>query len=586
MPKEKYGVLWADQISDEIIELRMAFAAGDNVGNLHEAPGFEGAYEHLHKAIDLIWNKNPKRPFFIWNEWSELMMECLIGTLFGKVRDMEIETPELIITGPAASWKTTTLGCFTICFWLADPVRTRIIPSSTTLDGLRKRIWKDIIKFYRGSGCGFGNVVNHPQPKIQTIAGDDSSGIQGIAVEKGDIAAAVDKIKGQHAPNVLVEIDEGTGAQPAIVEASVNLGIGCKRFLLAMLANAGSHFDTHGRLSEPLMGWNSINVETLMWKTKRGGLGLHLDGHKSPNVIAGGQVYPGMIGELDLAKTARQYGENSPRYWQECRGFWPPEGITKTVLTEAMIDKFKARDKPIWVDSPILVAALDPAYGGDRCVLRFAKVGMIEDSGQRHRAIEFTDVIVIQINVLDKEPVHYQIAKRVREECKARAIDPDNFGMDSSGEGGGVASILRREWAEGIFEVEFGGNASARPVSDINPRTGPQEWVNRVTELWMRFRDAVERNQIRGLDIETCIEFCQRNVDHEKYAPRSKVESKSEMKLQAGKSPDFADAAVVVLELVAVRGLLPSGGVLLGKTRQEDWTRFAKSMMPVARYGT
>jgi len=208
------------------------------------------------------------------------------------------------------------------------------------------------------------------------VRGDDSSGIHGIAVEQGDIEKAIDKIRGRHKPRMLVLIDEGTGAQQAIVDSCLNLQTGCERFQLGMLGNPSSYFDQHGRLSEPENGWNSVTVDTERWKTKRGGICIHLDGLKAPNVLAGRKKYPGMIGQDDIDLAARQYGENSPRFWQERRGFWPPEGLTKTVLTEAMIEKFHARDTAIWVGEPELVASLDPAFeGGDRRVLRFGKLG-------------------------------------------------------------------------------------------------------------------------------------------------------------------------------------------------------------------
>lgn len=579
MSIERYGVTFPDSATDGWIELQMAFdVRPDDVPSLHQAKGFLGAFPHLQRAIDLIWNRYEK-PLLIWNEWSELMMREFISN------------GETILAGPSASWKSTCFACYSVCFLFADPLNSKVIISSTTLGGLRERIWKDILHFYKTSQCGFGNVIQHPTPKIQTQKGDDSTGIHGVAVEQGDVDRAIDKIKGRHAPNMLVGIDEGTGAQQAIVDACLNLGTGCKRFQIGMLQNPSSYFDQGGRMSEPELGWNSITVESEKWKTKRGGVCVHLDGHKAPNVLAGKKKYPGMISQEDLDTAARQYGENSPRYWQERRGFWPSEGLTKTVLTEAMIEKFHARDKPIWVGEPELVCSLDPAFeGGDRRVLRFGKVGIIDTvdtngTHVHHRALCPTETICLKVDVTTKEPIHYQIARQVREECKAKGIEPENFALDSTGEGGGIAAIFKREWSEDIVEVEFGGYADkTRSVSDINPRSCAEEYVNKVTQLWYQFRSALERNQIRGLDEPTAIEFCQRNVDYKRYAPRVIVESKADMKGLRGRSPDLADALVVMLELCLVRGLLPSSTVISGKTRSDNWKEWASTMVPLSRY--
>jgi hypothetical protein len=58
---------------------------------------------------------------------------------------------------------------------------------------------------------------------------------------------------------------------------------------------------------------------------------------------------------------------------------------------------------------------------------------------------------------------------------------------------------------------------------------------------------AVEE-RLGGMDIETLQEFCARMFDDSKR--KISVESKTVMKQRTGKSPDLADAAVVLLDLV------------------------------------
>jgi hypothetical protein len=79
-------------------------------------------------------------------------------------------------------------------------------------------------------------------------------------------------------------------------------------------------------------------------------------------------------------------------------------------------------------------------------------------------------------------------------------------------------------------------------------------------------------------------EFCQRNVDYKRYAPRVVIESKTDMKAIRGRSPDLADALVVMHELCLIRGLLPSTTVISGRTRSENWTEWAREMIPLSRY--
>jgi hypothetical protein len=98
----------------------------------------------------------------------------------------------------------------------------------------------------------------------------------------------VNKIVGRHNTNIFVAVDELATVSEAIVEASVNLETGAEHFQFAGMANPDSKFDPHGRMSEPENGWNSITDETQMWRTKRGGVAIHLDGgevHESGTTI-------------------------------------------------------------------------------------------------------------------------------------------------------------------------------------------------------------------------------------------------------------------------------------------------------------
>lgn len=575
MPVRAYGATFKDGTPASVIELYAAFNREDGSGvPMSQAEDFLGHYEHLHRAIDLIWNK--ERQMFIWNEWTEMVLRAFI------------EEREVSLAGAGATWKTTSLAVFALCFWLADPFNTRVVITSTTLDGLRARIWKEVMKFWRP--IAIGNQVNHPHPKVQTIRGDDGYGIFGIAVEAGDVDKAVENIQGRHAPRTLVEVDEMTGVSSAIVKAGANLEKGARVFKMLGSANPEDQFDQHGQFSEPEQGWAAVNQDTGKWRTKRGGVCIHLNGLKSPNVMAGKNVNPGMITPEDIEVSRRRDGENSPAFWKYVIGFWAPAGLSKKILTATILDKFKARSEATWVNQPTLLASLDPAFeGSDRRVLRFGKCGMmdepqLEGGSKRSNALLFTGYLLLKVDVTSKEPIHYQLARQTREECKQRGIEPYYFGMDSTGEGGGTADIFKREWSQDFLETEFGGRASDRQVSDINPRKGYEEYYDRISELWYQFRHAVERNQIRGLDTETAYEFCQR--EYGMAGARVWVESKKKMKERIGRSPDLADAAAVMLEVALVRGLLPSATVFAPdmKTPHDSWLEFARKMTPLSRY--
>src|SRR6185312_3535928 len=246
---ERYGLIFPEPATPASIEVECFYR------NWPESKGGLGTFRHLCNAIDLVWNI-PKRiqaqqrgiafdpdqhDTYIWNDWSEWMQRTFC------------EHKWVTVTEPGASWKTTSAALYGLARWYSSPHDTVVIVVSTTLDGLRRRIWKEVTKFYRINSGGIGNLVQS-RNCIQFLKGSDDAGIFGLAVDKGDIGKAVGKIIGFHARNMIVIVDEMQTVNEAIVEACVNLESGAENFEFKGLGNADSHFDPHGRMSEPKEG--------------------------------------------------------------------------------------------------------------------------------------------------------------------------------------------------------------------------------------------------------------------------------------------------------------------------------------------
>lgn len=553
--RETYGMPVPEEANQATIEF---------YGVSHEGP--LGRYGHMRNAIDRCWNDY--RPgTLIWNEWSEWMLETLCSESF------------VTMTGPGASWKTTCAAMYVVGRWYSAPKDTAVICTSTTLDGLRRRIWKEISKFYRLRPA-VGNMVQS-RNCIQFEKGVDEAGIFGLATDKGEIEKALGKIIGFHAPIVIVVVDEMPYTPEAIVEACVNLKSGAREFQFIGLGNADDHLDPHGRMSEPVEGWDSISEETPMWKTRRG-VCIHLDGRKSPAVTEedGSKKYPGLINQGDLDETAEIYGEDSPQFWQMRIGFWAPEGVQKTVLSMPMIVKHRAKERVNFDQEAVSGAGLDPAYeGGDRCTLRFAKCGYVEGK----QVLLLGERLVIKTRSSPDDPLHYQIVRQVREECIKRDVHPRMFGLDSTGEGGGLHAIFQREWSPEVLGVEFGGRPSKEPVSQTNMKRCDQEYDRLVTELWFYFRLLVQNDQVRGLDEESATEFCRRWYDM--LGPYISIETKKKMKERTRKSPDYADADVVVAQVFKRRGGLKLSKIVYADgTPLNSWKEFQKKRSLVSSY--
>ena len=205
----------------------------------------------------------------------------------------------------------------------------------------------------------FGHMVQS-RNCIQYRKGHDDAGIFGLATDKGEIDKAIGKIIGFHAPNMVVIVDEMPYTPEAIVEACVNLETGAKSFQFIGLGNADDMLDPHGRMSEPISGWDSVDVESEQLEDAAGASAFTWTASKAPISPIKRKNYPGLLTQADIDTTTEVYGVDSPQFWQMRRGFWAPEGIAKTVLSMPMIIRSNAFEDCSFDQEVIPVAGLDP----------------------------------------------------------------------------------------------------------------------------------------------------------------------------------------------------------------------------------
>lgn len=497
--------------------------------------------EHFKNITDVIF------PGLLeWHSWTYDMMNALC------------EERWICFAGAAGAGKTFASCVFAVAWWLCQPDSSSVILTSTTGKALKKRAWAEIQMLYSLiPGPRFGNMVAS-QMAWQSSKGDDKHAILGVAVEEGNMQRAMDNIKGVHTARQLVIIDEFTSTPPAITAACVNLHGYPKEFILLGIGNPNSRFDEMGKFSEPEGGWSSVSIADQSWRTKpqldgKSGLVVRFDAELSPNITEG-RVVSRHLPTKEKVDAARKSGagENSPHFWSNFKGFWPPDGLTKTVLTESVLAMMRVTEKHVFTGNNIFtLASLDPAFGGgDRPVLRFAKCGEVSGNVL---GIELYETIILQLNAASSNPIHYQLAESVRRECEARNCPPENFSLDSSGEGGGLADILARTWSSRIHRVEFGGSPSTFQVSHEDARLCSDVYDRKVTELWFTIREFALSGQLKGLTTGDCWELTNRFFDDSKK--KISIETKKDMKARIGRSPDLGDSLAVMCELAKRKGI-------------------------------
>lgn len=508
----------------------------------------EGRFYHSRIVSKIMWPKS-----FEWHPWAE------------KIDRAACESSYLCVSGCGASSKSTTIGGYALKFWMAAPLESAVLMASKTIDNSKKRIWREVARFYTlfshlVGGYKDATLGQSPRPYICPIVGperkkDEAHGMYVVAMHGKELEKETAFLKGFHCRRILVIADEldvlEDGGQALIDTFTDNLRTGTVEAQFIGLGNDPSLFNALGDAMQPEMG-KPVTMNNVEWKSAKNFDCLRLDAYESPN-IKDKDKWTGLVRQRDIDDLVARKGDNSPSVWIQLHGLHPPEGSSNTVLSEATLLRFHAFEQVIWKSTFIVSAALDPAFGGDSCIYRTFKRG---NDTQGKLCIECFETITIPIDASPGAPsADQQISDKVISLCKDRRIPPDEFIVDATGIGRGVSSNLKRDWSPRIQDCQFGGAPSEIIVSDENPVPASKEYDRRVTELWFRIREFVEGGLLRSLDLHTAMQLCARTYEDKGVGGGRKLSiQKKEDMLH---SPDEADALACAVELFTRKGIIP-----------------------------
>lgn len=498
--------------------------------------------------------------YFEWHSWTEKFIEAACEySLIG-------------YTGASNSCKTYNAAGFAAVWWLCAPWWSSVMFVSTSVKMLRRRGWANIARAYSMMGKGqfgrYGNFVDSKltwqMPITATVKADDRLAIFGKAVEEGSVTKSADDIKGVHTIRQMIILDEATAIPPAIWDAVSNLYTYPVEFVLMAMGNIRNRLDAFGRFIEPGEGWTSVTVDTDEWEAKpqieyggRVPFIVHFDAEKSPNITEN-RLVSRHLPQREKVEAARKAAGSSPLYWSNIRGFPPPEGLTKTVFTEVSLVQHDAFGEFKFADGPMtIIGMLDPAFGGnDRAILTFARMGMTTEGKVSIQAFPPRQ---LWLDVTSKNTIHYQLADEVIRLCErfdyrgqSYTCPLQNLGVDATGEGGGLCSIIERKTGKRIVWVEFGGAASDDTVNLEDGRPAREVFANKRAEIHFRCRDAVYSGQFKGVSRDAALELCTMPFDDERK--RIVMQAKKDYKKEFHRSPDFGDSLVGLSEVARLRG--------------------------------
>lgn len=508
--------------------------------NITPEMGGLGAEGHFKKAWRIMW------PEYQWSDWVEMIVCAFCRYKW------------LYVIGHRRGSKTYTSAHCAWLDYLADPYHTLTTLSTVTFEGLKLRMWADLLRAEETS------VIKQPfrirsttnELKIYPESVSQESGekfmLHGMAIQNSGDAAG--KIKGGHAPRRRIFLDEAEDVSDVIYDAAGN-PMSAPDAKFVALANPVEKQSRFGNECTPKGGWGSVHDTDLFWLTKNGGICLHLDGLQSPNITQDKKIFTGLLTRADVEETRTRKGEDSVEFWSQIRGWFPPDGLIARIFPSSVIEKAKP---PIIFDfATVPCASLDPAFESDDCVIIWGAKGKLRDGRE---AISATESEIFKFKVGEQfEPKDYQLAHFVMEKCKARGVAPASFIMDRSGGGRGVFAILSKEWSREIHGIDMGGAATDRPLRADEDDRCSDIYEYFVSEIWFRARACMEDGILGGLSNLNPLTI--EDLTSRRYETKKKTqgtvqvaEQKKDMKKRLGRSPDHGDAAVGFGELLIRAG--------------------------------
>lgn len=567
----QYG-LWWDSFTDPIsMEMQMIQAGGQWTQKNGDIAGNGLAY-HYRKFQELVWPEKiwEKGPFK--NYWAEKCLEAYLNYTY------------IGVLGCAASGKSDGFGSNALTDWYCFPDCTTILVSSTDLPSLELRIWGMIKKYHKAAKRvrdwlpghlieGKRIIIQDEQEQFKE-GRDFKNGLVAIPCKKGNSFVGIGSYVGIHNRRVRLLADECNLMPRAFLDSTSNLSK-CQDFKLVGLGNPNETTNAHGVLCEPsreLGGWEGGMDQrpgTKTWGTNfPNGIALQLPGSDTPNKdMADGDEppFPFLITPQQLRDDAQIWGVDDWHYKMMDEAMMPRGQGSRRILTRQACLKFGAFTAPKWRDSRrTSIAFLDAAYrgvGGDRCVFGELQYGpeiekkpqpndpdafVIQDHKKedvRH-IICLIDIMVIPIQAeKGSDQPEDQIVRFVMDQCAGRGIRPENFYFDS-GMRTSLVTAFSRIWTPMVNSVDCGGTPTEDIVSMEIQKPAKDYYSKFITELWYSVRLVVESGQFRGMTEEVCTEFSQREWKLTK-GNKIEVETKEEMKLKTGRSPDLADAVAI-----------------------------------------
>lgn len=546
-------------------------------------------HQHRRSAMEGLF------PHRIWHEWRDEQMasvqECIAT-----------RTQELSWMGSSNSNKTASMADVILTLWWTKPETTSIYVTSPYESATETGLWANILEQFNEAKEMNPGLPGKERRTDNSIVLHDKNPRSFIRVTTVD---QIGKLVGKKARNfgdgmLIIAADESPAFSAVATRSLMRVLSNLWSVPNFLFINAGNFADTGdllGLLSEPderdiPNGWDGFDPDLhFRWRTKRGGLALRWDGLRSPNVLAGRDIYPFVTTMAYITKLAGLPGGlQSPDAMRFVRSA-PVTSLNEfTVTNGERVRAGGCYDDFEWTPDDIKLGAyLDPGFGGDPCVFQKFKLGYVKlaDGGRRQVVAlwEAPHYIAIRVNLKEDGvpvPVETQIARGAKELADKFQIPYSHVGYDGSMRAN-LAQKIAAVMSVQVVAIDSMGAATTRPVSAAETKKGengatiPVPWKDKVdrllSEFWFACSHAIDSYQLRGLKLspKAVSQLCTRRWAWQ--GRKKKVQTKQEYKDgliasgKVGESPNEADAVVGCVEMarrlgLSMESIAPEGGAM------------------------
>lgn len=537
--------------------------------------------EYLVAAIDLGFNCEGSVRRVIWNDWTEtILQECIGGW---KKKNF------IGFAGCSSSGKSDGVALYGLMEYWARPTDTFFVVMSTTKQDARMRIWKSVTQLFGQAiekGCPGKLIDSDGYIKGVDPKGNlwRNSGVVLKAAGKQDADEAAKELLGIKNPNVVVAADEFNELGIGILNTAFENMTSNDRLKFAGMANPDKVSDPFGELCEPEGGWKSITEEDERWETKYG-VCRRFIAEKSPRIVEpdGEKFYWQPDKEYCERIANRRGGTRSRGYYRFVKAFWCPDGAANSVYSEAEFLNGCALElrEPSWDKHPTPLSSLDPSFSrnGDRSQMAIGKAGMV--NGKTHLHICLEQQILEDITD-GNVPMTHQVVRQWKEYSIDYEVKPAYAVLDNTGAGTPLGHVVDLEWSPATNKINFQSKPSGRKVVF---RNSDCQYFNKNSELWIQAKELIRSNQISGISKETMAEMVEREY-HTKESRLLRVEGKDEVKKRLKRSPDRADALLLLIDRALSSGLLKSEEVQkVSGMANKGWSKVSKTKRIVTSSG-